>query len=212
MGLPDKLCGWIRACVTTPKYSVSLNESLVGYFKGARGVRQRDPLSSYLFVMVMNVLSSLLDVAAKRGVFKYHPKCNRISLTHICFADDLLVFSHGSLDVVMGVLSTLEAFYELSGIRLNALKTELYACGLTEHELEQIQAGTEFRVGQLPVRYLGVPLVTMKLTGKDCSALLLSRQLILPKGVIRDIERLCMRFFWKQSDTPTKGARVKGQQ
>ncbi|KAE8713519.1 hypothetical protein F3Y22_tig00110206pilonHSYRG00043 [Hibiscus syriacus] len=207
MSLPGEFCNWIKACVTTPKYSVSLNGSLVGYFKGAKGIRKGDPLSPYLFVIVMNVLSSSLDVAAKKGIFKFHPKCKRISLTHLCFADDLLVFCHGSLDAVLGVQNTLEKFYELSGLRLNALKTEFFACGLNEHELEQIRLNW-FRVGQLPVRYLGVPLLTRKLTGKDCAALL-SRQLILPKGIIRDIERLCMHFFWKGSDTSARGARVK---
>ncbi|KAE8735594.1 hypothetical protein F3Y22_tig00000340pilonHSYRG00720 [Hibiscus syriacus] len=227
MGLPGQFCGWIKACVTTHQFSVSLNGSLVGFFKGARGVRRGDPLSPYLFVLVMNVFSSLLDVAAKRGVFKYHPKCKRISLTHLCFADDLLVFFHGSFDSVMGVLSTLETFYKLSGLRLNAMKTELYACGVSDLILGQIKAGTGFRVGNLPVRYLGVPLVTRKLTSKDCTALVTkikeklskwankrlsfrgrlqliksvlfsifsywSRHLILPKGVIRDVEKLCMR-------------------
>ncbi|KAE8696888.1 triacylglycerol lipase 2-like [Hibiscus syriacus] len=32
-------------------------------------------------------------------------------------------------------------------------------------------------------------------------------QLILPKGVIRDVEKLCMRFFWKGCDSPARGAR-----
>ncbi|KAE8724823.1 hypothetical protein F3Y22_tig00009840pilonHSYRG00015 [Hibiscus syriacus] len=223
-------------------FSVSLNGSLVGFFKGARGVRQGDPLSPYLFVLVMNVFSSILDVAAKRGVFKYHPKCKRISLTHLCFADDLLIFCHGSFDSVMGVLSTLETFYKLSGLRLNAMKTELYVCGVSDLVLGQIKAGTGFRVGNLPVRYLGVPLVTRKLTSKDCTALVTkikeklskwankrlsfggrlqlikyvifsifsywSRHLILPKGVIRDVEKLSMRFFWKGSDSSARGARV----
>ncbi|KAE8687453.1 hypothetical protein F3Y22_tig00111016pilonHSYRG00071 [Hibiscus syriacus] len=56
--------------------------------------------------------------------------------------------------------------------------------------------------GNLPVRYLGVPLVTRKLTGKDCTAL----------GVIRDVEKLCMRFFWIGSDSSARGARVSWKQ
>ncbi|XP_038991129.1 uncharacterized protein LOC120114231 [Hibiscus syriacus] len=192
MGLPDVFFNWIKACITTPMYSVCLNGSLVGYFQGARGIRQGDPLSPYLFVIVMNVLSSLLNVAAKRGIFRFHPKCKKVSLTHICFADDLLVFFHGSLESVLGVQSTLEVFYEL---------------------------------------YLGVPLVTRKLTGKDCSALLerikgklahwsskkLSfggrlQQLVLPKGIINDVERLCMRFFLKGCDALARDARVSWSQ
>ncbi|XP_039064930.1 uncharacterized protein LOC120210236 [Hibiscus syriacus] len=41
---------------------------------------------------------------------------------------------------------------------------------------------------------------------------LVGRQLILPKGVIRDVEKLCMRLFWRGSDTSAKGARVSWNQ
>ncbi|XP_038999040.1 uncharacterized protein LOC120124432 [Hibiscus syriacus] len=170
MGLPEMFCNWISGCITTPMYYVSLNGSLVGFFKGARGIRQDDPLSTYLFVIVMNVMYSLLNSAAMKGVFKYHPKCKRIQLTHLCFADDLLVFCHGSLESVLGVESTLEMFYELSGLKLNVLKTEFFACGLSQNTLDQIWLATGFRVAQLLVRYLRVPLVTRKLTGCDASA------------------------------------------
>ncbi|XP_039001543.1 uncharacterized protein LOC120127787 [Hibiscus syriacus] len=152
-------------------------------------MRQGDPLSPYLFVIVMNVLSSLLDAAAKNSVFRFHPKCKRIPLTHLCFADDLLLFCHGSLDTMLGVVSTLEKFYELYGLKLNASKTELFACGVAWDELELIQRTTSFRIGHLPVRLF-----------------------ILPKGVIRYIEKLCLRFFWKGIDTLARGARVSWNQ
>ncbi|XP_039027612.1 uncharacterized protein LOC120161430 [Hibiscus syriacus] len=172
VGLPSRFSDWIKTCVTTPSYSIALNDSLVGYFKGVRGVRQGDPLSPYLFVLVMNVLSRLLDAAARSGIFKYHPRCKRISLTHLCFADDLLMFCYGSLDSMLGVVSVLNKFYEMSGLMLNASKTEMYACGVNDGVLEQIKRATRFRIDQFPVRYLGVPLVTRKLSRTDCSALM----------------------------------------
>ncbi|KAE8693577.1 hypothetical protein F3Y22_tig00110809pilonHSYRG00241 [Hibiscus syriacus] len=193
----------------------------------------------------MNVLFSF-NVAAKNGIFRFHTKCKETSLTYLCFADDLLLFCHGLLDSILGVVSILEKFYEFSGLRLNALKSELFVCGVPVSLLDQIQSAIGFKIGQLPVRYLRVSLVTRKLTSKDCSALLVkiknridhwssrklsfggrlqlvksvlssifgywSRQIILPKGVVNDIEKLCMRFFWKSSDTTARGARVSWSQ
>ncbi|XP_039036060.1 uncharacterized protein LOC120172731 [Hibiscus syriacus] len=189
--------------------SLSLNGSLVGYFKGARGIRQGDLLSPYLFVIAMNVLSTLLDAAIKHGIFKFHPKCRRISLTHLCFADDLLVFCHGYLDVVLGVQSTLDKFYELSGLKLNAHKTKLYVYGLNVLDLEQIRLTAGFRLGQLLMRYLGVPLMTHKLTGKDCEALLTKIKDKLWQWSNTNLSyRGRLQLVKIGSDSPAKGTRV----
>ncbi|KAL4342623.1 hypothetical protein GQ457_08G014260 [Hibiscus cannabinus] len=57
--------------------------------------------------------------------------------------------------------------------------------------------------------YLGISLVTRRLTEKDCTTLIeKSRQVVQSKGVIQQIERLCMRLFWKGQYIPASGARV----
>lgn len=44
MGFLDIFVRWVRACVTSPMFSVMLNGGLKGYFAGARGLRQGDPI------------------------------------------------------------------------------------------------------------------------------------------------------------------------
>ena len=96
--LPSALITWLRACVCTPNITIGYNGRVHGYFKGKRGLRQGDPLSPYLFVIAMNMLSLVLNKAAADLKIKYHHKCSRSKLTHLCFADDLLIFMDGSLD------------------------------------------------------------------------------------------------------------------
>ena len=119
----------------------------------------------------MNVLSKLLDIAADHGVFSFHPKCKKVRLTHLCFADDLLIFSKGKLDSIIGIQRVMELFYTYSGLQLNSSKCELFSAGVNGARLLEIQQATGFKLGTLPVRYLGVPLVTRRLTDKDCSPL-----------------------------------------
>ena len=115
----------------------------------------------------MNVLYNFLDIATAHGIFKFHPKCKKINLTHLYFANDLLIFTKGELNSVVGVQRILELFYTYSGLRLNCEKSELFSTGIQREELESIHQATDFKIGALLVRYLGVPLVTRRFTAKD---------------------------------------------
>ncbi|XP_022714581.1 uncharacterized protein LOC111274229 [Durio zibethinus] len=120
----------------------------------------------------MNVLSRMLDEAAKFEVLAYHPKCKKIKLTHLCFANDLLILTKGNKDSIIGVKEVMQAFYLFSGLQLNYEKSEIYATGIGMEKIQSIQQATGFKVGLLLVRYLGFPLVTRRLTVKDCAQLL----------------------------------------
>ena len=94
-------------------------------------------MSPYIFVIAMNVLSNLLNVAIAQGVFRYHLKCKQINLTHICFADDLLIFTKGDLDSMMGIQNVLKVFYTYSRLQLNCEKSEFFSTGIQREQLER---------------------------------------------------------------------------
>jgi hypothetical protein len=47
---------WIRACITSPSFTIALNDTLVGHFSGKEVLCQGDPISPYLFVLAMEGL------------------------------------------------------------------------------------------------------------------------------------------------------------
>ena len=67
MGFGAKWISWIQWCIGTVSFSVLINGTSSGFFKISRGLRQGDPLSPYLFVIVMEALSCLLKRAKEGG-------------------------------------------------------------------------------------------------------------------------------------------------
>lgn len=172
LGIPPKFIFWLRACICTTSFMIGYNGTVSGYFKGKRGLRQGDPLSPYLFVIAMNCLSFMLNNAAAQGHIQYHSKCSKMKLTHLSFADDLLIFIDGSLESVQNVLQVLHEFEQRSGLAVSYQKTSFFASGLSTQEVETIQASTGMTCGILPVRYLGVPLNSRKPNLANCEPLI----------------------------------------
>ncbi|XP_019091180.1 PREDICTED: uncharacterized protein LOC109128751 [Camelina sativa] len=120
----------------------------------------------------MNNLSLMLNRAAEEGKFQYYHNCDTAKLTHLCFANDLLIFVDGSLSSVQNVLHVLQEFEDRSGLAISLQKSSFYGGGLSEEEISLISSTTGLPHGTLPVRYLGVPLCTKKLTIQNCEPLL----------------------------------------
>ena len=107
-GFHPIMISWIMKCVTTPSFMVSINGEFHGYFEGKRGLRQGCPLSPYLFTLVMEVFDLMLQRnISKSARFKYHWRCMEQKLTHLCFADDLMIFCYGNKSSIKVIKSSL---------------------------------------------------------------------------------------------------------
>ncbi|OWM66914.1 hypothetical protein CDL15_Pgr018403 [Punica granatum] len=87
-------------------------------FQSPKGVRQDDPMSTYLFALGTEVLSQLLNEAAREGKMGYPPRCKRVLLTHLCFVDHLMVFTDGRVSSTRAIMEVLDKFYKLPALKL----------------------------------------------------------------------------------------------
>lgn len=86
LGSHDKFVSLIKKCVSSVSYSIILNGSPYRNFTPSRGLRQGDPLSPYLFIIAMDVLSRLLVKAENKGKIQGVEVSRRVpSVSHLFF-------------------------------------------------------------------------------------------------------------------------------
>ena len=160
MSFGIKWVKWIRWCISTLSFSVLVNGSSTGFFKSSRGLRQGDPLSPYLFVLGMEALS-ILDKAVCGGYISGHTFKGRngleVTISHLHFADDTLIFCKDSVDQLSFLGWTLAWFEALSGLRINLVKSVINPIGNVE-SADQLATELGCHLGSLPSDYLGLPL------------------------------------------------------
>ncbi|GJW50193.1 RNA-directed DNA polymerase, eukaryota, reverse transcriptase zinc-binding domain protein [Tanacetum coccineum] len=141
--------------------------------EGARGLRQGDPISPYLFTLVMEVLNLvMIKNIEEDGQFRYHAGCKDLKVTHLCVADDLMVFCHGDVHSLSLVKKSLNEFSKYSGLLPNLKKSTVFFGSIKENLKYDLLKVVPFSVGTLPMKYLGVPLLAKCLGVNDCRILI----------------------------------------
>ncbi|XP_062104336.1 uncharacterized protein LOC133815521 [Humulus lupulus] len=231
---PVKFINWVMACLKDPTYLILMNGKVQGEFRGRKGLRQGDPISPLLFVLAMEYCTRLFQQASLDKRFRFHPKCKRLKLVNLCFADDLVIFCKGVNSSVQIIKESFYAFCCASGLTANKDKSQINFGGVADKEITSLIEGLQFSEGQFPLKYLGVPLRTSRWKAGDCSLIIkkiksklhtwASRHLsfagraqlinsvllgirsfwmsifILPKSVIKEVDRLCRNFLWGVKD------------
>lgn len=103
--------------------------------------------------------------------FGFHPRCEQLAITHLCFADDLMLFCKGDANSVCLLMRGLEAFTLTSGLAANRNKSAVYFGNVKEQVHTRIIEMSGFSEGKFPFRYLGVPISLKRISASDCEIL-----------------------------------------
>ncbi|XP_071927455.1 uncharacterized protein [Coffea arabica] len=141
-------------------FSVIINGSSHGFFKSSKGLRQGDPLSPALFIIGAEVLSrGLNNLALHSGFVGFRLPHACPSITHLAFADDVLIFANGSSHSLKAIMQVLQMYQRCSGQLINVQKScYLVHPSLSLARRRVIERITSFTCHSFPIRYLGFPL------------------------------------------------------
>ena len=128
-----------------------------------RGLRQGDPLSPMLFILIMDVLGHMITKATSEGLLlplSSRGLQHRISM----YADDVALFLRPESGDITTTMDILNLFGEASGLKTNLQKSTVIPIRCAELEIATIQNLLPCPLSEFPCRYLGVPLSLRKLT------------------------------------------------
>lgn len=156
-GIPRSTVDLIMKCIETTSLSVLWNGSPSKKFLPTRGIRQGDPLSLYIFVLCMERLSQLIHREVSLGNWKpFQIGREGPKISHICFADDMLLFAEASEGQLDKVLECLTLFCCASGQWVSVEKTKMFFSKDVSHSaVRSLSYKSGFAVTQDLGKYLG---------------------------------------------------------
>ncbi|KAH9722962.1 reverse transcriptase domain-containing protein [Citrus sinensis] len=228
-GLPTDFVHITMNCITTTRMNVLWGGEFKDDFLPSRGIRQRDPISPYIFVLCIERLSHGICHAFNMGEWKLIRLARHgTPFTHLFFADDLLLLAEASCDQAKVLNTILDVFCTSSGEKVNKAKTHIFFS-------KNVSTGTARKIGQM---YLGMPLlhsrvskntyqgivdtIERRLSGWNASHLSLAGKITLAQSVIQvvpiyamqttslpvcvkaKIDQACKKFIWSRANPQWK--------
>jgi len=130
------------------------------YFRTLRGLRQGDPLSPLLFNLVADALSMMLEKAVDMGlIVGVLNSLIEEGISYIQYADDIILMTDGSDKSITNLKILLYCFEWLSGLKINYHKSEVILFGFSQEEKEREANMLNYRLGALPIKYIGIPVL-----------------------------------------------------
>ena len=159
MGFQQQWINWVMACVCSMKYAVNFNRNLLDAFTPTRGLRQGDPLSPYLFLIVAEDLSCVIKEAIITKDLEEFKICRTaLGISHLLFADDSLLFFRASEHQAVIIRDAIKIFERASGQQVSKQKCALlFGPHCSEVVQENIMSILRTVHASFDDKYLGLP-------------------------------------------------------
>uniref|UniRef100_A0A803NT74 Reverse transcriptase domain-containing protein n=1 Tax=Cannabis sativa TaxID=3483 RepID=A0A803NT74_CANSA len=160
-GVKSPLREWIKSCIQIKRLNLMVNGVNQGRFAPSCGLRQGDPLSPALFILAADLLSRVIiefNLLGKIRGFKTSRSATPI--THLMFADDVMLFGQASLKEADAFLQCLQIYCSWSGQSVNFQKSTIhFSKGVPRSRADAIAGKLGMKKMKEDALYLGLPLL-----------------------------------------------------
>eukprot|EP00253_Pinus_taeda_P030654 PITA_30654 len=150
---------WIMNMVSSSFFSILINGIPSATFRPSRGLRQGDPLSPFLFIIMAEGLGRSLQAALQSDALKGISLHGAPTVSHQQFVDDNMIFGHPSVQEARALNSLLNIFSTASGACINRIKSQIFFFNTHPTTQRSIARILGFSIAPLPSTYLGAPLI-----------------------------------------------------
>ena len=135
------------------------------------GLQQGDPLSPLLFVLAIDPLQKLLEVATRKGLL-HKIRGRGVALRSSLYADDAVVFLAPIKSAVDNLFNILRLFGNVIGMCTKFLKSSVVPIRCGNINLPHVTQSLPAVAASFPIKYLGLPLSVWQLKTVDFQFLL----------------------------------------
>ncbi|GJW52934.1 RNA-directed DNA polymerase, eukaryota, reverse transcriptase zinc-binding domain protein [Tanacetum coccineum] len=135
LGFGIRWRNWIKNGLMSARTSILINGNPSSEFSLKRGLRQGDPLSPFLFIIAMEGLHMALNDGIAANMFHGVKIGSNIHLSHLFYADDVIILSEWNQSDMENIIRILNVFYIASGLKINIHKSNVFGVGVSSSEI-----------------------------------------------------------------------------
>ncbi|CAL4971761.1 unnamed protein product [Urochloa decumbens] len=178
-GFPEQWCRWIHLLNVSSRTAVVQNGVPGKWIACKKGLRQGDPLSPYLFIIVADLLQQMILAASRAGEL-LHPIAPDLPCPVLQYADDTLIILSAQPSQISRLKQILDSFSAMTGLHINFDKSTFVPIGIPQSEAQAMASILGCAVASFPQTYLGLPLSCHKLRLNDMQPLVKAVQSYIP--------------------------------
>ncbi|XP_019170430.1 PREDICTED: uncharacterized protein LOC109165997 [Ipomoea nil] len=159
LGFSARWVDIIMETVCGVQYHILYEPRQLGPIVPGRGLRQGDPLSPYLFLMVVEGLSFLIENRMRRGMLHgVRVARGAPPISHLLFADDCFLFLRANSEESTHMKQVLDLYAGASGQLVNYEKSQVcFSANTDQGSRNAVENVLGVQQGDTSGRYLGLP-------------------------------------------------------